>query len=362
MAKINEARLAKYQKIGTRSAMDISNEELRDFFRRAEEEGCQMFSYPFNLQGKDWGFFRAPHAESLDEVDIACIGIPLDSSVPNFAGTRHGPEAVRRWSHIQGPMHHVTKAIPFEQCSIVEYGDVQFSGINHEDRVNDIYKTYTRISEANVFPLSVGGEHTLTYPILKAIAHDEPLGLIHLDAHCDTTGFLCDDPSEIHDGNFASRAAMEGLIDPERTIQIGIRGASSWCWEFSEDTGMRVVYAEEVQSRGMQAIIEEARQLMGDHPCYLTIDVDVLDPTCMPGTGVPEPFGLTPVDVRDLVRGVSELNLVGADITEICPPRDSQEISANLGAALLFEMLCVLCEARVRKTGRTRRTHWRLHS
>jgi len=358
MSKISKARITKYQKLGIRSALKLKNKELGDFFQRAEAEGCKMFQYPFNMQGKDWGFFRAPYRKILDDVDIACVGIPLDSSAPNFAGARHGPEAVRRWSHLQGPMHHMSKIIPFECCNVVEYGDVEFSGINHEERINDIYEFFKPIKDAGVLPLSVGGEHTMSYPILKAIACDEPVALIHIDAHGDTTGFLSDDPGEIHDGNCFSRAVIDGLVDPERTIQIGIRGASSWAWEFSGDTGMRVVYAEEVQERGVKDIIAEAREIIGEHPCYLTIDVDAIDPTFMPGTGVPEPFGLTPIEVRDLIRGMSGLNLVGADIAEICPPRDSQEISATLGAALAFEMLCLLAGTRVTKTGRKRRTHW----
>ena len=358
MGKISEAQIAQYRKLGQRSALDLKDQELREFFRRAEAEGCQMFHYPFNLQGKEWGFFRAPYSKNLEEVDIACVGIPLDTSVPNFAGARHGPEAVRRWSHLQGPMHHVTKVIPFEKCDIVEYGDVEFTGFNHSDRLHDVYKAYCRIKDADVFPLSIGGEHTVTYPILKALARDEPLALIHIDAPCDTTGLFSDYPSETHDGNFVTRSVMEGLVDPKRTIQIGIRGAGSWAWEFSHDTGMRVVYAEEVQKRGMQAIIAEAREIVGSHSCYLTLDVDAIEPTFMPATTVPEPFGLTPWDVRDLIRGVCGLGFVGADIVEICPPRDSQEISANLGAALAFEMLCVLSQARLAKTGRHRRTHW----
>jgi agmatinase len=359
MNPTDTAVLAKYQKLGLKSIMDLKNTELKTFFQRAEAEGCKLFSFPFNMQGKDWGFFRAPHRTELDEVDIACIGVPLDSSAPNFAGARHGPEAVRRWSHMQGPMHHQSQLIPFERCNIVEYGDVEFTGLNHQQRIDDIYQTYRKISDAGVLPLSIGGEHTMAYPILKAIASEGPVALIHIDAHCDTTGMLFDDPEEIHDGNCFSRAVMDGLVDPQRTIQIGIRGASSWAWEFSQDTGMRVVYVEELQQRGVEAILAEAREMIGDHPCYLTLDVDAIDPAFMPGTGVPEAFGLTPVEVRDLIRGTHGLNLIGADIAEICPARDSQEISANLGAALAFEMLCTLTEARVAARGGTRKTHWR---
>jgi agmatinase len=359
MPRINEERLARYRKLGQRPATDLENQALSKFLQRAEAEGCAIFEYPFDMGGKDWGFFRAPRRrEALEAIDIACVGIPLDSSVPNFAGTRHGPEAVRRWSRLQGPMHHVTKFIPFEACSIADYGDVRFSGIDHSTRIEDIFRTYEQLHAAGVFPLSVGGEHTITYPILKAIAREEPLAIVHIDAHGDTTGFLCEEDDESHDGNFLSRAVIDGLVDPEKVIQIGIRGPSTWAWEFSHDTGMRVVQAEELQERGTKEIIAELREIVGTAPCYLTIDVDAIDPAFMPGTGVAEPFGLTPVEVRDIVRGVRGLRLIGADIAEICPARDPQEISANLGAALLFEMLCVLCEARVAHTARQRRTHW----
>jgi agmatinase len=287
------------------------------------------------------------------------VGVPMDTSAPLYAGTRHGPEAVRKWSHNQGPVHNVTRTIPFDTCNIVDMGDVKFTDINHMGRLDDIYNTFKEIFDKDIVPLTVGGEHTMTYPILKARGSDDPVGLIHIDAHCDTTGSLGDDSTEVHDGNCFRVAACEGLIDPERTIQIGIRGASTVLWEFSHASGMRVVSAEEFQERGVQEIIKEARKIIGDGPCYLTLDVDGIDPTDMPGTGVPEPFGLTGREVRDFIRGMSGLNLVGADIAEICPARDPTEISANLGAGLMFEMLCLLSDARSERTGKIKQTSWK---
>ena len=160
------------------------------------------------------------------------------------------------------------------------------------------------------------------------------------------------------DANGLRHAVMDGALDPERTIQIGIRGRAWHFWDFSHQTGMRVVSPEEFYENGVASIIEEARKIVGNGPCYLTLDNDALDPSCMPGTGLPEPFGLMARDVMSLIRGLRGLNLVGADIAEICPPADPTEVSANLGAGLCFEMLCILAEAHVTRTGRTQQTHW----
>jgi arginase family enzyme len=148
------------------------------------------------------------------------------------------------------------------------------------------------------------------------------------------------------------------LIDPERTIQLGLRGRSFHFWSYSFDVGTRVVTAEEFQEKGAMAMAEEARKIVGDGPCYLTFDVDVLDPMHMPGTGLPEPFGLTTREVSDFIRGLRGLDLVGADIAELCPPADPTEMSANIVAGFCFEMLCLLSEAHVARTGVSRKTHW----
>jgi len=319
------------------------------------EEGYSIAAEGFL---KHHGFFQAPHKKELDDVDIAMVGVPMDQGAPHWAGTRHGPEFARKWSHIHGPVNQATQCIPYEICSIMDYGDVEFSSYSAKQRVEDIYQTYSRFKDAEIVPLSVGGEHTMSHPILKALGRDEPVGLIHLDAHADTGG----NPSGADDNNDNSvfrKAVLDGVLDPERTVQIGIRGRASIICDFSYATGMKVISADEFHERGANSIVEEVRQIVKDKPVYISLDTDAIDPAYMPGTTLPEPFGLTGIQTRDIVRGMRGLDVVGADIVELCPPHDHQGISANLVAGLLFEMLCILAEARVDRTGKIRKTHWK---
>lgn len=354
MKSMSKERIGKYRELGARDTFDIRNDEIRAFMHRALEEGYDLEAEGFI---KHHGFFQAPHTKILENVDIALVGVPMDTGAPHWAGTRHGPEAARKWSHNHGPVHHITKTIPFNMCNVIDYGDVEFDTFSLSGRVENIRQTYCQLDDAGVVPLSVGGEHTMSYPILAALGRNQPLGLIHLDAHADTCGEL--DGGEYNDGSVFRKAVMAGAVDPERTIQIGIRGRASILWDFSYDSGMRVITADELHERGVQWVMDEVRERLGGGPSYLTIDTDSMDSTCMPGTTLPEPFGLSGREVRDIIRGLRGMDVVGADITELCPPRDPQEISANLVAALLFETLCVLAEARVARTGVTHKTHWR---
>ncbi|MBW2369799.1 MAG: arginase family protein [Deltaproteobacteria bacterium] len=354
MPKISKGRLAKYHSLSTEDVLAVKDRTIREFLMRASEEGYSLAAENFL---KHQGFFQAPHTKNLDGVDIAFIGVPMDQGAPHRAGTRHGPQAARKWSHIHGPVHQATNCIPFESCRIIDYGDVEFSSYSARERVEDIHAAYSRLKDADVVPLSIGGEHTITHPILKALGRDEPIGLIHLDAHADTGG-TPPGGDDNNDNSVFRKAVLDGAVDPERTIQIGIRGRASILWDFSYDSGMRVVPADEVHEGGAEAIIEEARSILGDGPVYISLDTDVFDPAYFPGTTLPEPFGLTGIQVRDIVRGLRGLDIVGADITELCPPHDPTGISANLTAGMLFEMLCLLTEACVTRTGRSRKTHW----
>lgn len=352
MAGMSEDRLATYRALD-RDSLDLRDQKISTFLRRAVQEGYKLGAEGF-LQHH--GFFQAPHRQDLTDVDIAIVGVPLDLGSLPRVGARHGPEAARKWSHLYGLVHPETGTIPFEMCSIVDYGDVVWSSYNLAERIQDIRNTYDKLGESAVVPLSIGGEHTISYPILAAITGGEPVGLVHVDAHCDTMGAWGGEIA--NDTSVFRRATLEGAIDPERTIQIGIRGPWSFVWDFSRECGMRVITADEVFERGVPAIVAEAREVVSNGPVYLSIDTDSLDSACMPGTTLPEPFGLTGRQVRDIVRGLRGLDIIGADITELCPPHDVGGMSANLVAALLFEILCVLVEARVARTGRTRKTHW----
>ena len=218
--------------------------------------------------------------------------------------------------------------------------------MEYEVSVNkDIETFYTHLHEAGVIPLSAGGDHSITYPIFKGIVKDEPIGLVHIDAHTDTWDEFSG--SKFMHGTPFRRACEDGLIDPNRTIQIGIRGAQNTDegWTYSLEQGMRVVFMEEFTELGVDAVIAEARRIVGDKACYISFDVDGLDPVYAPGTGTPEVGGITTVEAQKLLRGLRGLQLIGGDVVEVAPPFDQSGNTSLVGATLMYEILCLLADA-----------------
>ena len=209
--------------------------------------------------------------------------------------------------------------------------------------LEEIANYFHRLVDASVVPLSVGGDHSITYPILQAVGREEPVGCVHIDAHCDTDGSFAG--SKFQHGAPFRNAALAGVLDPERTIQIGIRGPCEIYWDFSYRSGMTVIHIEEFYDMGLPAVIEKARQVVGNGPTYISIDIDGIDPTYAPGTGTPEVGGLLPREVQALVRGLQGLHLVGGDVVEVAPEYDPTDNTARVAATLLFEILCVVSEA-----------------
>ncbi len=292
-------------------------------------------------------FMRAPRVRDPRELDIALIGVPFDFGVTNRPGARHGPREIRNMSSLMRAIHHVTKVNPYDLCRVGDLGDVAFSRIYElESCLDDIAEFYSRVHAAGAAPLSAGGDHAITLPIFRAIADKErPLGMVHIDAHTDTWDeFL---GSKYMHGTPFRRAVEEGLLDPKRTIQIGIRGAqnSDEGWTFSLESGMRVVFMEEFTKLGVEAVIAEARRVVGDGATYISFDVDGLDPVYAPGTGTPEVGGLTTIEAQVLLRGLRGLDLVGGDVVEVAPPFDPSGNTALVGATMMYEILCLLAEA-----------------
>jgi len=280
--------------------------------------------------------------KDLDELDVAVIGVPMDLAVSNRAGARQGPRAVRSIERI-GPYNHQTDIIPSSVCRAADIGDVPFrSRYSLEQSIEDIEHFYKKIKQAGVIPLSVGGDHSVTYPILKALGEDEALALIHIDAHCDTAGTY--DDSKFHHGGPFRMAVLDGILDPEKTIQIGIRGSSETIWEFSYESGMTVIHIEDFMEMGVPALIEKTKKLIGDMPVYVSIDVDGFDPAYAPGTGTPEPGGIVPREGFQFLRGLMGMNVIGADVVEVAPMYDPTTNTAHLGAQLLFEEFCLIAD------------------
>ncbi len=297
-------------------------------------------------------FMRTPQVSRLDDLDIAMVGVPFDSWVTNRPGARHAPREIRNMSSLTRTIHHVSRLNPYELCRVGDVGDVRFTNVYHLDEaIQSIEAFYRKLHAAGVIPLSAGGDHSITYPIFKAIAAHHPIGLIHVDAHTDTWDeFL---GSNVHHGAPFRRAVEDGLLDPERTVQIGIRGAQTTTegWDYSAEKGMRVIFIEEFVTAGVDAVIAETRRIIGEGPAYISFDVDCLDPAYAPGTGTPEVGGLTTREAQALLRGLRGLDLVGGDVVEVAPPFDPGGNTALVAATMMYEILCLLAEAVASRKG-----------
>jgi agmatinase len=291
-------------------------------------------------------FLSAPYRQldpanpDFGDLQVAITGVPMDLGVTNRSGSRFGPRALRAIDRI-GPYNHVLGCAPTHELAVADIGDVPFaSRYRLEQSHDDIERHFGRIVDAGVLPLSVGGDHSMTHPILKAVGRKEPVGLIHIDAHCDTGGPF--DQTKFHHGGPFRNAVLDGVLDPTRTIQIGIRGAAEYLWEFSYESGMTVIHAEEIDALGIAAVIAKAREVAGDGPTYVSFDIDSLDPSFAPGTGTPEVGGLTTREVLAILRGLKGLNLVGGDVVEVAPQYDATANTAHAGAQMLFEILSLM--------------------
>ena len=293
-------------------------------------------------------FMRAPYRPDLDGVDIAMYGVPYDGGVTNRPGARHGPREIRNQSSLMRTINHATQINPYDLCAIADVGDVRFDRVYDNAAVTaDIESFVRRIAAAGAMPLAAGGDHSITYPVFRALASpDEPIGMIHIDAHTDTWGDFKGE--KFHHGSPFRLACEEGLLDPTRTVQIGIRGAQNWAdgWEYSEAQGMRVIFIEEFEALGVDGVVAEARRVVGDGPTYISFDVDGLDPVYAPGTGTPEVGGITTREALAMLRGFRGLDLIGGDVVEVAPPFDPSGNTALVGATLMYEILCLLAEVR----------------
>ncbi|WP_376765771.1 agmatinase [Stappia sediminis] len=279
-------------------------------------------------------------APDFSDLDVALLGVPMDLGITNRNGCRFGPRALRAIERV-GPFHHVLKCMPSADLGIADIGDVPFrSRFFLEQSHEDIATAVSKLVAAGVAPLSAGGDHSMTLPILRAVGRDRPVGMIHIDAHCDTAGPF--DGSRFHHGGPFRQAVLDGVLDPERTIQIGIRGSSDYLWEFSTESGMTVIHAEEISRMGTDRIAEMAREKVGDGPVYLSFDIDSLDPAFAPGTGTPEIGGLTTREAQEILRGLKGVNLVGGDVVEVAPQYDATTNTAHAGAQMLFEILSLM--------------------
>ena len=286
---------------------------------------------------------RLPAVETPEGLDAAFIGIPLDIGTSQRAGTRYGPRSIRNESVMIRPYNMATGAAPFDALQVADLGDVPINTYNLLESVRIIEAHYDTLLPHKVIPLTLGGDHTITLPILRSIVKKHgPVGLIHVDAHTDTNDDMFGE--KIAHGTTFRRAVEEGLLDCQRVVQIGQRaqGYTSGDFQWGVNQGFKLFTAEQCWHKSLSVLMEQVRTIMGDKPVYLSFDIDGIDPAWAPGTGTPEVGGLTSIQGLEIVRGCKGLNLVGGDLVEVSPPYDQSGNTAQLAANLLYEMLCVL--------------------
>ena len=296
-------------------------------------------------------FMRLPHVpvqETNGDVDIGLFGIPWDGGTTNRPGARHGPRQMRDLSTMMRNVHHVSGLRPFELANCVDLGDAPVNPIDLEDTLARVERFAGDIHAAGITPLAAGGDHLVSLPILRAIGGGD-CGMVHFDAHTDTWDRYFGESRYTHGTPFR-RAVEEGLLDPKRIVQIGIRGAlyTPEDKQWGLDQGIRVMEIEEVFDLGVKGVVQEARRIAGSGRTYVSFDVDALDPVYAPGTGTPEIGGLTTAMAQGMIRGLRGLDLVGADVVEVAPPFDPSGNTALVAATMMFELLCLLAECRGR--------------
>lgn len=284
-------------------------------------------------------FLRRRYSKDLRGADVAVVGVPFDLATTNRPGSRLGPRAMRAASaSLAWCRPYAWDFDPLERLDVVDWGDVWFDPGRPQQAPERITEAYTGILAAGVVPLTLGGDHFVSFPVLRALhAVHGPLALVHFDAHSDTWR---DEDDRIDHGTMFFHAARLGYVDPSKSIQLGMRTFNV------EHHGFRVVDARELHARGVDAAIAEVKARVGDAKCYVSFDIDFLDPAHAPGTGTPVVGGFTTHEALRLVRGLAGLDLVGMDVVEVCPAYDHAEITALAGASVAQELLAVLASRR----------------
>ncbi|UWQ05837.1 agmatinase [Aliiroseovarius crassostreae] len=301
-------------------------------------------------------FMRLPHVDldhaRIKEVDVGLIGAPWDGGTTNRPGPRHGPRQLRDMSTMIRAQNGATGMRPFEMMNCADLGDVAPNPADVMDSLERMQIFYTRVKRAGIRPLTGGGDHLCTLPILRALSGDAPLGMVHFDSHTDLFHSYFDGTMYTHGTPFR-RAVEEELLDPKRVVMIGIRGTAydSEDRDFANAVGIRVIPIEELHARGVVDVMGEACEIVGAGDTYVSYDIDFVDPAFAPGTGTPEVGGPTSYQALQVVRALEGIKIVGADLVEVSPPFDPAGATAYLGASIMFELLCVMAACKPTQDG-----------
>jgi guanidinopropionase len=287
-------------------------------------------------------FLRTRRVDMCGDIDVGLVGVPFDIGLNYRGGPREAPAAVRQASRIIRKVHPTSGVQPYRLCHVADLGDAPVNPLNKDESIETIEAFFAELTRHKIRPIAIGGDHTIPTPILRGLARSEPVGILQIDSHADTLDELCG--TKINHATFMRRALEEGLIDPRRVVQIGLRGSrfSPDDIQFGYDAGFTIITYDEFEAMGRAEATRVIRSVLGTGPTYMTLDIDGLDPAFCPGTPVPEIGGLTPRDAQVIIRALADTDLVGADISEVAPCYDPSGVTAITAANLMFELLCVM--------------------
>ena len=288
-------------------------------------------------------FFRLPIIKNLDQLDYCICGVPWDGGTTNRPGARHGPREVRNSSSLIRLYHPVSLKSPYNKYNIADIGDCPVNPADLQDSLNKIENYYNEIIKSNVIPLSIGGDHLVSLPILRALAKKGPVALFQFDSHSDTWDSYFGGYKYTHGTPFR-RAVEENLIDPKKYVMLGIRGSlyDPDDMKWARDQGITIITIDEYYEMGFKKSMEIVQDILGNTPTYLTFDIDGIDPTYAPGTGTPEVGGFNVREAQLIIRKLNKINFIGADVVEVSPPFDLNNMTSLAGATIAFEILCTM--------------------
>ncbi len=292
-------------------------------------------------------FMRLPHVplEQAAGIEIGLIGVPWDGGTTNRPGPRHAPRQMRDQSSMLREYHHALEIAPFKLANCADLGDAPVNPADLMDTLERIGDFYKSVRDLGIRPLSAGGDHLVSLPILRALGAHEPLAMVHFDAHGDTWDDYFGGSKYTHGTPFR-RAIEEGVLDPERTVQIGLRGSLYGPQDkrWALDQGIRILEIEECVALGTREVMDQARAVVGERPVYVSFDIDCLDPAFAPGTGTPEAGGFSTREAQTMLRHLRGLDITGADVVEVSPPFDPAGHTALVGVTMMYELLCLMAE------------------
>ncbi len=288
-------------------------------------------------------FFRLPIIKNLSELDYCICGVPWDGGTTNRPGARHGPREIRNSSSLVRLYHPQSLKSPYDKYNIADIGDCPVNPADLHDSLDKIEIFFSKIKENKTIPLSIGGDHLISLPILRGIKRDKPIGLFQFDSHSDTYDSYFGGYKYTHGTPFR-RAIEENLVDPEKYVILGLRGSlydpNDLSW--ARDQGITIITIDDYYNMGFKNCIEKIYKVLKDVDTYFTFDIDGIDPTFAPGTGTPEVGGFSVREAQIIIRALKDLNYIGADVVEVSPPFDVNNLTSHVGATIAFEILCTM--------------------